>query len=83
MRLVEKRRKALKFKNEREALSVKKRLKYLRANAWLILYRIFYFGRWDVGFSWTAKGVEIYKCKRGSLAHKFRISYPLKTIKGL
>ena len=62
---------------------MKRKLKLIYANIVLISYRLWYLGRWDVGFGWIGNRVEIYRCKRGSLSHKFRISYPLTTIKGL
>ena len=63
---------------------MRRKLKLIYANFFLIFFRLWYFKRWDVGFGYLSNNrVQIYRCKRGSLAHKFRISYPLKTIRGI
>ena len=61
----------------------KYRIKLFYANFFLILYRLFYWKRYSVGWGRINKGVEIYRCELGSLDHKFRISHQLKYIKGV
>ena len=59
------------------------KLLLLYANTILISCRLWYWKRYDVSFGRINNGVEIYRCKRGSLSHKFRVSYRLKFIKGV